>query len=78
VKPAKSDIYKFIKIAGMVSFIPLVLLSGPIAGYLAGDFLADKLSMPALRLACLGIGTIAAVFEAFKIIRLVLKLNKQL
>jgi len=74
--PNKQDIYRFIKIAGMVSFIPLVLISGPLAGYIAGDFLARRLSLPFLRLTLIAIGAIAGIIEAFKIVRLVLKLDK--
>ncbi|MFA6349419.1 MAG: hypothetical protein WCY12_00635 [Candidatus Omnitrophota bacterium] len=76
MKPTKNDIYKFIKIAGMVSFIPFVLISGPLVGFLAGDFLAAKLNLPYLKIICIGIGIIAAIFETFKIVRLVLKLDK--
>lgn len=74
--PDKQDIFRFIKIAGMVSFIPFVLVSGPLAGYLAGEFLAEKLSFPYLKLICVFVGFIAAIFETFKIVRLVLKLDK--
>ncbi|MCX5713011.1 MAG: hypothetical protein NTY47_08175, partial [Candidatus Omnitrophica bacterium] len=72
----KQDIFRFIKIAGMVSFIPFVLVSGPLAGYLAGDFLAKAFGAPYLRLMCIGLGAVAVIFETFKIVRLVLKLDK--
>ncbi len=74
--PDKQEIFRFIKIAGMLSFIPFVLISGPLVGYLAGDFLAQKFSLPYLRLICIGLGAIAGIFETFKIVRLVLKLDK--
>jgi hypothetical protein len=73
----KEGLYKRIKVAGMVSFIPVVLAAGPIAGYVAGDYLQKKLGLPYYAaIICIGIGFIAGITEVIRIIRLVVKISR--
>ena len=73
----KDDIYKLIRITGMISFIPIILAAGPLSGYVAGDYLEKRFSLsPYVILICIGLGSIASIIEVVKIIKRVLQINK--
>ena len=72
----KEDLYKRIKIAGMISFIPMVLAAGPLGGYIIGTYIKNKFNLSSVVLyISIGIGFIASITEAVRIIRLVLKVD---
>lgn len=72
----KEQVYKRIKISGMLSFIPFVLAAGAIGGYVIGSFLETKvISRPFVMPVCVGIGILASFVECVKIIRKVLKIE---
>ncbi|MDD5654240.1 MAG: hypothetical protein PHR91_01175 [Candidatus Omnitrophica bacterium] len=65
--------YKWVRTAGVLSFIPFVLVSGPVAGYFLGDFIVKKFVLPGyLTYICITAGFIASVHETVKIIRFAL------
>lgn len=74
---SKKEYYKFIKLVGFAFFIPFVLVSGPLVGYLAGNFLQNKY-FPNVRLTLILVlvGLLASTFETIRIIRLMIKLEK--
>lgn len=75
--PEKKDIYKWIKIAGMLSFIPPVLALGPFAGYLAGNFIVEKFGLKLyVTYLFIGLGFIASIKEVIRIVKLVVKIEK--
>ncbi len=66
----KEELYKTIKVAGMVSYLPFILAACPVAGYFAGDYLQRKFSLPGYTVIILiVISFIAGVLEAVKVIR---------
>lgn len=70
----KKDIYKRIKIAGLLSFLPIVLAAGPLGGYILGDFLEKKFSLPPYtHIICIGIGFLGSLRETIRIIRVALQ-----
>jgi len=74
----KEELYRRIKIAGMLSFIPLMLLAGVLGGYSLGKFLQEKFTQAYFIVPlCAGIGTLGALWETVRIIRLVLKIEKK-
>ena len=74
----KVEIYRWVKIVGMVSFIPVILAAGPLTGYFAGEYLEKKLSVgPFVVFISIGIGSMASIVEVVRIIRLVLKIEKK-
>jgi len=73
----KEEFYKRIKIAGMVSFIPLMLAAGPLVGYLAGDYLEKRFGLAHILFICIGLGFAASITEVIRIIRLVTKITKE-
>lgn len=77
--PNKEEFYNWVRIAGLVSLIPFVLISGPIGGYILGDFLEKSFHTKIdLVLIFTLIGLVAGLFETFRIIRVMVKLgNKQ-
>jgi len=75
---AKEDLYKWIKIAGILSFIPLVLAGGVIVGYLAGDYIEKKfLNLSFVVPLFVIIGLLGSVIEVVRIIKLALKIDRK-
>lgn len=72
--PDKQVIYRYIRVGGLLSSIPFVLVSGPLAGYLAAEFLKEKFHLNALAaLALIALGFICSFIETIRIIRNLLK-----
>jgi hypothetical protein len=75
----EKDIYRYIKIWGLLSFIPLILAAGPFAGFECGEFLVRRFGLPDYTTAfAAAIGFIASVRETIRIIRLALKTEKDI
>jgi len=72
----KEEFYKGIKVAGMVSFIPIVLAAGPLSGFLFGDYLTKTFRLPSYILyISIIIGFIASIRETVRIIKVVVKIS---
>lgn len=70
----KSDLYKWIKIGGLLSFLPFVLVAGPIGGFLLGSYLEHRFGLPAyVSIALITVGFIASLKETIKIIKIALQ-----
>lgn len=68
------DIYRWIRTAGLLALIPIVLAGGPLGGYLAADLLIKKMHFPEYTAIILvALGFIASVQEIVKIIKITLK-----
>jgi len=77
-KDDKEKFYNIIKIAGAGSFIPLVLLSGPVSGYLLADYLISKFSFSYHTLyICMLVGLAASVLEVVRIIKFIMVVDKR-
>lgn len=75
----KQGIYKWIKIGGLLSFIPFILVAGPLAGYAAGDWLAKRFGMPQYTaVLAAGIGFIGSVMETVRVVQFALKTEEKL
>lgn len=60
-----------------MSYIPLILAAGPLAGYFLGDYLEKKFGWPDfVEIIFAGIGFVSAAMETARIIKLVAKLEK--
>lgn len=73
----EKDFYRTIKIAGLASYIPFVLASGPIGGYFLGEyinrrFIPNRYTTSVFAL----IGLLAGLGETFRIIGVIIKLGK--
>jgi len=74
----KNEFYRATKIAGMLLFIPLILVSGPLSGYFIGDYLVKKVHLPAFVLfICIVIGFVAAFAEMIRIIKMALRVESK-
>lgn len=72
----KTEFYKRVKIAGMLSFIPVVLAAGPVSGYIVASYLENKFGLPFyVSVICIGLGAVMSIKESVRIIRAVLKLS---
>ena len=70
----KAALYKAVKIGGMLSFIPLVLAAGPVAGYVAGKYLEERFGLPGyVSLVLILIGLAGSVMEIARIIKFALR-----
>lgn len=71
-------IYKQAKIMGFVLYIPIVLGMGPLSGYLVGDYLSERFSWGSYAIiAGVAVGILFSVFEVIRVIRIVLKIDRQ-
>ena len=74
----KSTAYKWIKIAGLMSFLPFVIASGPFAGYLLGSYLHERYNAPQyIMLIAVSIGFAGSVIETVKLIKFALKTESE-
>jgi len=72
-----TKIYKWIKIGGLLSFIPVVMAAGPLAGYFLADYLERRFGLPYFTgVIFITIGFAASVRETVRIISLALKTEK--
>lgn len=70
-------IYIIIRAAGIISFIPFILLSGPIGGYLIGNYLKSRLGLGDWVLfTFICIGFIASFYETIRAVRLLIKSSR--
>ncbi|MEK7849258.1 MAG: hypothetical protein AAB213_00345 [Candidatus Omnitrophota bacterium] len=70
-------LYKQVKIVGFLSFIPIVLFTGPFMGYIAADYLMKRFNWVSwLPIIGAALGFAASVDESIRIIRIVLKIDK--
>lgn len=75
---SKADIYKWVKIGGLLSFLPFVLGAGPIAGYFLGNYLEKRFGLPAyVSIVTVTIGIIASLRETIRIVRMALRTQEK-
>ncbi len=73
----KTEFYRLAKIWGLVSFIPVVMAAGPIAGYFLGEYLEKKFGFaPYISMSLVAIGFVSGGIEVVKILRLINRSNK--
>ena len=74
-----TKVYKWIKIGGLLSFIPVIMAAGPLGGYFCADYLEKRFNLPSYTsLIFITIGFIASARETIRIIRLALKTEKEM
>jgi len=73
-----NDLYKRIKIAGMISYIPIMLAVSPLAGFFLGDYLQKRFNLPFyVLIICIAMGIVVGIKESIRIIRLVRQIDKK-
>ena len=76
--PQKDEFYRRIKLAGLISFIPVVLITGPLACFFFAKLILKEFKLPNYWLfICVSLGLIAAAMEIVRIIKLVVNINKK-
>jgi hypothetical protein len=74
----KVDFYKWIKIGGLLSFLPFVLVAGPLAGFYLGNYLEKKFNQPSyVSIALITVGFIGSFAEAVKVVKAALKAQEK-
>lgn len=74
----KKEVYKWVKIGGLLSYIPVVLATGVIGGYFAGRFIEIRfMHSKSAAPICAGIGLAASIIEVIRIIRITLKIENK-
>jgi len=74
----KKAVYKWIKIAGLLSFLPFILAAGPMAGYFLGDYLVKRFGLSSYVSAiCIILGFLGSAREAVRIVRLALRTENE-
>jgi hypothetical protein len=73
-----TKVYKWIKIGGILSFLPFILAAGPLAGFFLADYLEKKFHTPGLvSVICVVTGFLASLRETVKIVRKALDIEKE-
>jgi len=68
--PDKKEVYRWVRIGGLITLVPVSLCVGPLAGYFAGEWLIEKLLFPQWSLAaCILAGLLGSILETIHIIR---------
>ena len=74
-----TKVYKWIKIGGLLSFIPVIMAAGPVGGYFCGDYLQKRFGLPNYTSPIvITIGFIARARETIRIIKMALKTEKEM
>lgn len=74
----KADVYRWIKIGGLLSFLPFVLGAGPIAGYVLGSYLERRFGLPVyVSILLVTVGFIASIKETIRIVKMALKAQEK-
>lgn len=77
-RPSKETIYRWIRVGGLLTLIPITLCVGPIAGYFAGKWLAQQFHLPSwIPVASAALGFIGGVLETIKAIKVALKSTEE-
>jgi len=72
------EIYKRIKIAGLIIFIPIMMAAGPVAGFFLGNYLHKRFGIGHYVIfLAITIGFLSGFFETIKIIKLATKTEKE-
>ncbi len=67
---SEKDSYKFLWMLGAAVMLPLILLCGPLAGYVLGRWGVKHLGLPGAALPVLiGLGIAASAIQSFKLIK---------
>ena len=74
----KKDLYRWIKIGGLLSFLPFVLVAGPLAGFYLGSYLEHRFGLPVyVSIFLVTIGFAASLKETIKIVRIALRTQEK-
>jgi hypothetical protein len=66
----KAKIYRWIRVSGLLSLLPIVMAAAPLGGYWFGEFLVERASFPRYTvIICAIIGFAAGLRESVRIIR---------
>ena len=74
----RSDFYRWVKIGGLLSFLPFVLAAGPLFGYILGNYLEKRFGLPAYTsIIVITIGFVASVRETVRIVKMALRTQEK-
>lgn len=74
----KDKFYRWVKLAGLLYFVPLMLAAGPLTGYLFGVFFMKQFKLhPMVPLLGFGLGMLVAVGEILRIVRMIRKIEEK-
>jgi len=74
----REEFYRWVKVVGFASFIPLTLVSGPLGGYFLGNYLEKRFSWGAHTTLILVLaGLVGSIFETIRIINAMIKVDKE-
>jgi len=74
---ADKKVYDQLKLAGFLAYIPLILVTGPVGGYVLGDILEKKCGWRGAVPVCLALFTAASLVEIVRIIKMVARMDKK-
>ena len=73
----KKTVYKWIKVAGLLSYLPFALAAGPLAGYFAAKYAEAHFNFPPITSGILiTLGLLVSLIESSRIIFIAVKAEK--
>ena len=73
---SKKEVYTLIKLAGILTYVPLVMATGPLVGFIVGDVLVKKLHWASHTvLVLVAFGFLGSIIEVIRIVRLCKKMD---
>ena len=74
----KAEFYRWIKIGGLLSFLPFILAAGPLAGFYLGNYLERRFGLPAyVPIALIVIGFAVSFKETIRIVKITLRTQEK-
>ena len=74
----KADFYKWVKIGGLLSFLPFILAAGPLFGYILGSYLEKRFGLPAYAsIISITVGFAVSVRETVRIVKIALQAQEK-
>jgi hypothetical protein len=74
----KKEIYRWIKIGGLISFLPFVLAAGPLAGYFIGDYLQKRFNLNSYStFIVIALGFVFSIRETIKILKMAIAIEQK-
>ncbi|HNX81166.1 MAG TPA: hypothetical protein PKL77_03375 [Candidatus Omnitrophota bacterium] len=76
LRMSKKEVYTLIKLAGILTYVPLVMATGPLIGFIVGDVLVKKLHWASYTvLVLVAFGFLGSIIEVIRIVRLCKKMD---
>ncbi len=72
----KEEMYRLIKTAGMLLYIPLIMVTGPFGGWVLGDIAEKYFHFSHGIMVMVMLSSLASIFEVARVIKMMAKVDR--